>query len=486
MFFQEFPPLTERFPDAAIAPAGTFQITPGSAKAERLSIGCETLDRDYWEFDKGIEALRELAPGWARIQSGWAKCETTPGVYDFDWLDHVVTQLLETGIRPWMCVCFGNPLYYGKDIWVRSCPLELSPEITAAWERYLEKLSARYKGQVDHFEIWNEPDLTWREAQIDGKYLYAEFFKRSSQALRRGNPDAFIIGGSMACGLRNTTRYGGFALADLFFGSGIKEHIDAYSYHSYDVFPELVQTPEEEAFRRVLKRHGLEDLPRWQGEGGCPAAWQKDNALSKHPWDEAKQARHLLRNILCDLRGGAEISSWFMMSDFAYDHGDGTYSPCHYGLLAHPDYRKRPAYYAYQSLCQLFAGRVELNDELIFSLHKTEAQRSQISIEESAGIDALRVSIQRFCFVNNGVPLLAWHRPVNPHKPEKMFLNTMLIEGKDAELFLDPVLLDPITQTLWRPEKVAKEEKWGSFRVRIDDLPVEDHPLFLLPAGAAR
>ena len=175
-----------------------------------------------------------------------------------------------------------------------------------------------------------------------------------------------------------------------------------------------------------------------------------------------------------------------MMSDFAYDHGDGTYSPCHYALLAHPDYRKRPAYYAFQTLCQLFAGRVELNDELIFSLHKTEAQRSQISIEESAGIDALRVSIQRFSFVNNGVPLLAWHRPVNPHKPEKMFLSTMLIEGKDADLFLDPVLLDPVTQTLWRPEKVAKEEKWGSFRVRIDDLPVEDHPLFLLPADAAR
>jgi hypothetical protein len=58
MDFQEFPPLTERFPDAAISPSGTFQIKPGSPKATRLSIGCETLDRDYWEFDKGIEALR--------------------------------------------------------------------------------------------------------------------------------------------------------------------------------------------------------------------------------------------------------------------------------------------------------------------------------------------------------------------------------------------------------------------------------------------
>ena len=480
--FAVFPPLPRRFPGAALAPAGKYPILPAGEKAMRLSIGCETLDRDYWAFDRGFESLKELSPGWARIQSGWAKCEKSPGVYEFEWLDHVVKQLLSIGIRPWICVCFGNPAYYGKETWVRTCPLLLSPEITAAWERYLETLSARYKGLVDHFEIWNEPDLAWGESEIDGKYLYGEFVKLSSRALRRGNADAFIIGGSVACGLRNSTRYGGFALAERFFSSGAKEFIDAYSYHSYDVFPELVQREEHEMFRKILKRHDLEKLPLWQGEGGCPAAWQKDNALSKHPWDEDKQAKHLVRNILCDLRSGAEISSWFMLSDFAYDHGDGTYSPCHYGLLAHPDYRKRPAFYAYQSLAQLFSGRVELNDELIFSLHKTESQRSAITIEESAGIDALRVSIQRFSFVNKGKPILAWHRPVNPHRKEEMFLNTMIIEGKDAEMFMEPLLLDPITQTLWKAEKVTCEHKWGGTRVRIDDLPVSDYPLFLFPA----
>ena len=483
MFSQDFPPLSERFPEAAIAPAGNLEIRLDAPKAERLSIGCETLDRDYWEFDKGFEALKELSPGWARIQSGWAKCEKTPEFYDFEWLDHIVNKLLSHGIRPWMCVCFGNPVYYGEDTWIRTCPLLLGPEVMAAWERYLAQLACHYKGRVDHFEIWNEPDLAWQESELNGKYLYGEFVKISSQALRKGNKEAFIIGGSMACGIRNTTRYGGFALADLFFSSGVKEHINAYSYHSYDVFPELVQAPEENAFKALLRRHNLEHLPRWQGEGGCPAAWQKDNALSKHPWNEAKQARHLLRNILCDLRGGAELSSYFMLSDFTYVHGGGNFSPCHYGLLALPDYRKRPSFYAFQTLCQLFSGRIEINDELLFSLHKTEAQRKEISIEESAGVDALRVSIERFSFINDGRPILAWYRPVNPHIPERMFLNTMLIEGKEAELFLDPVLLDPITQSLWRPQQVIRENKWGRSRVRINDLPVGDHPLFLLPAS---
>ena len=73
--FANFPPLPQRFPGAALAPAGQYPIRNTGEKAMRLSIGCETLDRDYWAFDRGFESLKELSPGWARIQSGWAKCE---------------------------------------------------------------------------------------------------------------------------------------------------------------------------------------------------------------------------------------------------------------------------------------------------------------------------------------------------------------------------------------------------------------------------
>ena len=158
---EAFPPLSQRFPEAALVQAGALRITSGAEKAVRLSIGCETLDRDYWDFDRGFPALKELSPGWARIQSGWAKCEKVPGTYDFTWLDHVAEELLSIGIRPWMCVCFGNPAYYGPGTWIRTCPMMLPPEVSAAWERYLEKLAARYRDSVDHFEIWNEPDLGW-------------------------------------------------------------------------------------------------------------------------------------------------------------------------------------------------------------------------------------------------------------------------------------------------------------------------------------
>jgi len=60
---EEFIALTERFPEAALTPAGRL-IPPTSSRepALRLSIGCECLDRDYWVWQKALPALRELSP----------------------------------------------------------------------------------------------------------------------------------------------------------------------------------------------------------------------------------------------------------------------------------------------------------------------------------------------------------------------------------------------------------------------------------------
>ncbi len=479
---EDFLPLSERFPDAGLQPAGKLPLQAVGQRipAQQLSIGCECLDRDYWQWEKALPALRELSPGWARLQSGWAKCERSPGVYDFAWLDQIVTDLLAQQIKPWVCVCYGNPLYYPEGTGVRACPLQASAAAAAAWPRYLEALARHYQGRVQHFEVWNEPELSWGPTALRDAADYVELVAVSSAALRRGNPTACIIGGAAASGVRNSPRYHGFAFAAAQFAAGLGKHIDAYSYHAYDVFPELVQEPEKRFFQRILARYGLENLPLWQGEGGCPACWQKDNALSKHPWTEAKQAKHLLRNILCDLRQGAALSSYFMLSDFVYRHPDGSTSPTYYGLLSGEDYRRRPAFYAYQSLTEIFAGQLEVNDALLFSLHKTTAERTVISLEDSAGIDALRTSIQRFAFTVSGRTILAWHRPVNPHRPEELFLNTLLLEGDGLEQFREPLLLDPVTQQLYRPTRLTVEERWGSERVRIDDLPVLDYPLFLL------
>lgn len=74
-------------------------------------IGCETLDRDYANYDAYKEFLVPLGIKRLRIQTGWAKTEKEKGVYDWKWLDHIVNDAVGRGLEPWLQLSYGNTIY---------------------------------------------------------------------------------------------------------------------------------------------------------------------------------------------------------------------------------------------------------------------------------------------------------------------------------------------------------------------------------------
>ena len=80
-------------------------------KESTLGLGFEKLDRAVFDPEKAYDKVAALGVKWIRIQSGWARTEKEPGVYDFAWFDDIVGNLLRRGLRPWVCLCYGNPLY---------------------------------------------------------------------------------------------------------------------------------------------------------------------------------------------------------------------------------------------------------------------------------------------------------------------------------------------------------------------------------------
>ena len=123
------------------------------------SVGCETLDRDQARFSVYRDYVGELGVKHARLQSGWAKCEKQKGVYDFAWLDECVYGLDKQGVKPWMCLCYGNPIY-GSDrhLGAGVAAVAHNEEALAAWLKYVEATVNRYKDTVNQWEIWNEPN----------------------------------------------------------------------------------------------------------------------------------------------------------------------------------------------------------------------------------------------------------------------------------------------------------------------------------------
>ncbi|HPK37981.1 MAG TPA: hypothetical protein PLH01_06840, partial [Kiritimatiellia bacterium] len=61
--------------------------TSEQVKSSKWSVGCETMDRDYADWDSFKALIPMLGVKRARFFSGWAKTEQEKGKYDFTWLD---------------------------------------------------------------------------------------------------------------------------------------------------------------------------------------------------------------------------------------------------------------------------------------------------------------------------------------------------------------------------------------------------------------
>ena len=169
---------------------GSLDVSnPDNANRTRWSIGCETLDRDYATFANYKHLLGPLGVGWARLQSGWAKCEKQKGVYDFTWLDEHVNGVIEQGMKPWLSLSYGNPIY-SKDGVTLNSSIWTDEETMTAWCNYVRAIVRHYGDKVMMYEVWNESDgakgpdgkigTNWNE--------YALLFVRTAKVIREEDP----------------------------------------------------------------------------------------------------------------------------------------------------------------------------------------------------------------------------------------------------------------------------------------------------------
>ena len=157
--------------------------TPSLDMPSRWSIGCECLDRDYADFSKIKDFYGELGSGYARIQSGWARCEKEKGVYDFEWLDKIVNGLLEEGVKPWMCLCYGNPIYTEGGISLNAT-IFTDKTTMDAWSRYVQAVVKHFKGRIYMYEVWNEPDSGENKKYPE---RYGDLFAVTAKAIRKSD-----------------------------------------------------------------------------------------------------------------------------------------------------------------------------------------------------------------------------------------------------------------------------------------------------------
>lgn len=331
-------------------------LKPRSTKdiaSSRITVGCETLDRDYTDFDAYKTYLPPLGAKKIRLQAGWAKCEKVKGVYDWAWLDNVIDYAVANKIEPWLETSYGNPIYEGGGGTNLLNSLMTSPEGYAAYDRWVAAMVTRYKDRVREWEIWNEPDHPMQKITPE---TIAELNIRTADIIKRIQPIARIAG--LAFASHSDTEY-----LDRFLkvisDKGKLNQFAWISYHSYDFRPEDSYKGVM-ALKAVIEKYSKTLLLR-QGENGAPSGYIPSFALDKYYWTEYSQAKYDMRRLLGDLGRDIETSV-FTIIDIRYAFNPPVLNMK--GLiqsdLDKTAIRPKVAYYAVQNVTSVFDNTLEL------------------------------------------------------------------------------------------------------------------------------
>lgn len=344
----------------------------------RLGVGFEKLDRDVFNPEPAYDLVAAIGVKRVRLQSGWMKTEKVEGVYDFAWLDRIVDNLIARGMEPWLCLCYGNPLYteLAKPVFgAVGCPPIVTEQEQNAWIAYVKATVEHFHGRIGLYEIWNEPDCnySWRHCENEVKdydkdaYEYGIFASATARAIKEVDSAAKVIGFALA-----HTRANGFSFAEIALSTGLYRYVDYVSYHSYSAH-------DEERCQRVKALQTLvqsfnPNIKLIQGESGCQSRSDGAGALKRMAWTEEKQQKLLLRILVRDLHCGVEFTSYFSSLDMVealrgrladkasyMDYG-------YFGVLRADfdengrgtgNYTKKPSYYALSALASLMQGDVQ-------------------------------------------------------------------------------------------------------------------------------
>ena len=169
---------------------GTFTVKlPPHPYAEKLlpdsPFGINTaFEPDTADLEARLEAMQHAGIKWGRQDFTWRRIEKERGKYDWEPYDRLVDQCRRHGVQ-----LFGD-LAYAPDF---HDPRK--PEGVEAYAAFARAAATRYRGRIDHWQIWNEPNGGFWKGTPE---QYAALLAASGKAIHEANPNAKVLGLNMA------------------------------------------------------------------------------------------------------------------------------------------------------------------------------------------------------------------------------------------------------------------------------------------------
>jgi hypothetical protein len=429
-------------------------------------VGCETLDRDFADYDQYKEYLNPLGIKRIRLQGGWAKTEKVKGEYNWAWLDHIINDATQRGLQPWVQFSYGNTIYEGGGGINLAAGIPNSEEALAAWDDWVAAMVTRYKEKVQDWQVWNEPNFGSMVDFANAPEVTSLLNIRTIDIVKSIQPEARVSGLTMG--------HIDLDYADKFLkilaDSGRLELFDNIVYHDYVYNPDS-NYPLVMELRAILDKYAPE-IPLRQGENGAPSLGGPGRgAIGNHDWTELSQAKWNTRRMLGDLGHDIE-SSVFSIIDMAYTSGPIRRLNVK-GLIMSDStkqaIRPKMAYYAVQNVASIFDNtleRIEISQKT--SNEKSDAIIYSSDIPTSLSVYAYKnKSNQRHIYTiwaNGDIP---------NNSTDKENVNFTFTNAN----FKKPVYVDIITGKVYKIPRSSWSKKGSTFN--LQNIPVYDAPILI-------
>ena len=135
-------------------------------------------------MDRGARLAADAGVKWSREEFGWGRIERRKGEYDWRFYDEVVATAKRHGIS-----IYGLLGYWAG--WTKP----YTPEGIEDYCQFAAAAAERYRDDIQHWEVWNEPNIFFWQGPRD---MYAELLTKAYAAIKKAAPKAQVLGCSTA------------------------------------------------------------------------------------------------------------------------------------------------------------------------------------------------------------------------------------------------------------------------------------------------
>ena len=154
----------------------------------------------WWQPDviwRDMDLVKEMGFGWVKQPVAWSDIEKGQDGFDWYFLDEVIVPGAESRGLKLLLRLDRSPLWAVEE--KPGLSANTPPQDFADYGDFCGQMAARYRGRVQAYQVWNEPNLhrEWGNAKPD-PVAYTQLLKVCYEAIKSADPAAIVISAALA------------------------------------------------------------------------------------------------------------------------------------------------------------------------------------------------------------------------------------------------------------------------------------------------